>query len=112
MPAPPRLQRDHGVASRHQRSARRPCVHGTDMGTNTGTNETFYVCSYPPPPPVALFSVLVPLSLSQELFIHDAAARLSNDAEKERLEQVRRSLDRLDTALLRLDENLMFFNTF
>ncbi|CAM9459227.1 unnamed protein product [Ectocarpus fasciculatus] len=46
------------------------------------------------------------------LFIHDAAARLSNDAEKERLDQVRRSLDRLDTALLRLDENLMFFNTF
>ena len=48
----------------------------------------------------------------QELFIHDAAARLSNDAERERLDQVRRSLDRLDTALLRLDENLMFFNTF
>ncbi|CAM9690149.1 unnamed protein product [Pylaiella littoralis] len=48
----------------------------------------------------------------KELFIHDAAARLSNDAEKERLDQVRRSLDRLDTALLRLDENLMFFNTF
>eukprot|EP00752_Nemacystus_decipiens_P005102 g4630.t1 len=48
----------------------------------------------------------------KELFIHDAAARLSNDAERERLDQVRRSLDRLDTALLRLDENLMFFNTF
>lgn len=48
----------------------------------------------------------------QELFIHDAAARLSNDAERERLDQVQRSLDRLDTALLRLDENLMFFNTF
>ncbi|CAM9353777.1 unnamed protein product [Ectocarpus sp. 4 AP-2014] len=50
--------------------------------------------------------------LEFELFIHDAAARLSNDAERERLDQVRRSLDRLDTALLRLDENLMFFNTF
>lgn len=48
----------------------------------------------------------------QDLFIHDAAARLSNDTDKERLDQVRRSLDRLDTVLLRLDENLMFFNTF
>ncbi|CAM9806513.1 unnamed protein product [Scytosiphon promiscuus] len=51
-------------------------------------------------------------SNDKELFIHDAAARLSNDADRERLDQVRRSLDRLDTALLRLDENLMFFNTF
>ena len=54
---------------------------------------------------------LYTLSL-QELFIHDAASRLSNNAEKERLDQVRRSLDRLDTALLRLDETLMLFDTF
>ncbi|CAN0128135.1 unnamed protein product [Ascophyllum nodosum] len=51
-------------------------------------------------------------SNDKELFIHDAASRLSNDAEKERLDQVRRSLDRLDTALLRLDETLMLFDTF
>ncbi|CAM9391906.1 unnamed protein product [Sphacelaria rigidula] len=51
-------------------------------------------------------------SNDKELFIHDAAARVSNDAERERLEKVKRSLDRLDTALLRLDENLMIFDTF
>ncbi|CAM9695274.1 unnamed protein product [Choristocarpus tenellus] len=48
----------------------------------------------------------------KELFLHDAAARLSDDAERERLDKVRRSLDHLDHALLRLDKNLMHFNIF
>ncbi|CAM9233123.1 unnamed protein product [Discosporangium mesarthrocarpum] len=48
----------------------------------------------------------------KELFLHDAAARLSDDTERERLDKVRRNLDQLDHSLLRLDKNLMHFNTF
>lgn len=65
------------------------------------------------------FSHLSSLSLSsrphprlKELIIHDAAARPSIQAEREKMEQLQLSIDRLDTALLHLDNNLMFFNTF